>query len=586
MLKIDGKEVEIKKSGTILEVARDADIYIPTLCTLKELPAFGACRLCLVKIEGMRGYPPACTTPASDGMVITTNDEELNDLRRKILELLLSEHPNSCILCEDAETCAKYRTCPMKVGQITGCQLCPNKEHCELKDVIEYLGIEKVDYDFEYKDMDVERSDPFFDRDYNLCILCGRCVRVCEDIRGMGVLAFTNRGHETRIDTSFGKSHLELGCKFCGACVDVCPTGALSARATKWHGEPDATVSTVCGLCNINCGIVAGVKWGKLVETTPDSDSYTNGQLCVLGRFCIATITNHFERLKYPLVRKDDWLIPVDWDEAVESAVEGLKNYQPQDVGFILSSDLSNEAAFTLLELARALGTENIAIASDASSGFGGGNESGVSALCQLSGFDEEKLMKPEEIAGLKAVYTTQHLAAGGIATDSGAAAGGVDTDGSAAADGIATGGGVATSEKPEFLIVQDVFESGTSKAASIVLPALSFIETDGTTVSFDGTLRILRAAPEPYARARPDWKITNDILKGLGKEAIFETHEDVRSAFENGLKELPQPELQDLLSEKNWLPKMLKERNPSFSYRGVDLTRLMDDLKTVWEAV
>ena len=552
-MKIDGKEVEVKKGQTVLEVARDAGIYIPTLCTHHELPSFGSCRLCLVKIDGMRGFPTACTTPAGDDMVVTTGDEELTTLKRNILTLLLSEHPNSCILCEDKELCEKYRSCPMKAGQITGCQLCPNKEDCDLREVIEHLGIERVDYEFSYKHMDLERNDPFFDRDYNICILCGRCVRVCDEIRGMGVIAFTKRGHETRIDTAFGKSHLETGCRFCGACVDVCPTGALSARGTKWHGALDTQVSTVCGLCNINCGIVAGVKWGKLIETTPDHDSYTNGQLCVLGRFCIPGIVNHPLRIKYPQVRKDGWLIPVDWEEAFEAVAEGLKRYQPNEIGFVLSLDLGNEAAFMLLQLAAKLGVKNVALAGEPKT-YAGGNVFGVSALCETAGFNDGKLMAPEGLAKqgeLKAIYTTQDLAG---------------------------------AEDAEFLIVQDVFSSHSLNNASVVLPALSFMEVEGSVTSFDGNIRNMSPTAEPYARAMPDWEIARNILKAFGGKDYYAL-EEVRSAVDGELAKHKKPDVEEILSDRMWLPNFLKEnKDPQYVYRGMDLTDIIDDLRVLKE--
>ena len=139
MLKINGKDVENRKGQTVLEVAQEADVYIPTLCTHKDLPNFGACRLCLVKIEGMRGFPPACTTPANDDMVITTEDDELRRLRTGVVNLLLSEHPNACIVCNDRKLCEEYKDCGTKSGQITGCQLCPFRPDCELRKVIDYL---------------------------------------------------------------------------------------------------------------------------------------------------------------------------------------------------------------------------------------------------------------------------------------------------------------------------------------------------------------------------------------------------------------------------------------------------------------
>jgi len=558
-LKIDGKDVEFKEGQTVLEVATDAGIYIPTLCVHKDLPNFGACRLCLVKIEGMRGFPPACTTPAKDDMVVTTEDDELRSIRRNVVELLLSEHPNACIVCDDKKLCEQYRACPMKAGQITGCQLCPNKEICDLREVVEYLGIDKVDFEFEYRDVEVERCDPFFDRDYNLCILCGRCVRVCKDIRGMGVIAFTKRGHETRINTSFGKTHLEIGCRFCGACVDVCPTGALSARGTKWHGKLDSEVQTVCGLCNINCGIVAGVKWGKLVETTPDHDSYTNGQLCVLGRFCISGMVNHPLRIRYPQVRKDDWLIPVDWEEALGAVVEGLKKYEPREMAFIISQDVSNEAAFMMLQLAAKVGVEKIALApsSGDQKAYDGGNAFGVSGLCQAAGYTPDELMTPEDVARMagrgkiKAVYTTQD---------------------------------VVNIDDAEFLVIQDVYNSHSLKSAAAVLPVQSFMESEASVTSFDGVTREMKHASEPYARSRPDWEITRDILKAFEGQD-YASLGDVRAAADAELAKVAKPDAQGTTSELNWFPKHIRELgDPPSKYRGMDLTVLIDDLRVLKE--
>ena len=171
MMRINGKEVPCAKGQSVLDVAAAAGIYIPTLCNHPHLPPFGACRICLVKVEGMRWFNPACTTPARDGMVVQTEDEELQALRRSILALTLSEHPNSCIVCKDKALCAKYNVCPTKAGRVTGCNLCPAKETCELKKVADYLKLEDVGYELDYHYYPLERKDPFYDRDYNLCIL-------------------------------------------------------------------------------------------------------------------------------------------------------------------------------------------------------------------------------------------------------------------------------------------------------------------------------------------------------------------------------------------------------------------------------
>ncbi len=236
---IDGKKIEFDGKGeTILDVARAAGIYIPTLCDHDELESYGGCRLCIVQVEEMRGFPPACTTAAKDGMEVKTSTDDLMNLKRNILQLLLMEHPSACIICEETERCTEYRPQPYKSGSITGCTTCPSRYICDLRSVVENLGIKELDYEPQYKEIPVERDDPFFDRDYNLCILCARCIRVCDDVRGTSAITYTNRGHETRVDTAFGGSHIDSGCWFCGACIDVCPTGSLFPRLTKWTGAP------------------------------------------------------------------------------------------------------------------------------------------------------------------------------------------------------------------------------------------------------------------------------------------------------------------------------------------------------------
>jgi formate dehydrogenase major subunit len=353
---IDGKKIEFEEKGdTILDVARESGIYIPTLCDHDELESHGGCRMCIVEVEGMRGFPPACTTAAKDGMEVKTSTENLMNLKRNIMQLLLMEHPSACMICAEQEGCNKYRPDPYKAGRVTGCTTCPNRYTCELREVVEFLDIKDLDYYPHYKEIDVERNDPFFDRDYNLCILCARCIRVCDDVRGTSAITFAKRGHETRVDTSFGVSHIESGCWFCGACIDVCPTGSLKPRLTKWTGAPDTVEEATCALCGMGCQTQFIIKWNRVMGSEPGAlESEPNqGHMCVLGRFCIPSLVNAPDRLLAPHLKRDDDAVPVSWDEALDEVAKMLGEATPERIGFLGSPQMSTESAYLFHKLAR-----------------------------------------------------------------------------------------------------------------------------------------------------------------------------------------------------------------------------------------
>jgi formate dehydrogenase beta subunit len=251
-LTIDGVDVEVEKGSTVLQAAQSAGIYIPSLCYHPDLLPFGGCRLCIVEIENMRGLPTACTTPATEGMVVKTKTSQLQQLRRAFLQLILTEHPNACLTCHRRERCGPYDICLRHVAVTERCVSCPNNGQCELQHLVDYIGVEETYLPYKYKELPVDYSrEPLIQRDYNLCVLCGRCVQVCADVRGIGTVSFINRGINTVVGTAYDMPLQDSGCRFCGACVEVCPTGALMDVEAKYR--PDCDHESVAVPCKYAC---------------------------------------------------------------------------------------------------------------------------------------------------------------------------------------------------------------------------------------------------------------------------------------------------------------------------------------------
>ena len=310
----------------------------------------------------MKNYPPACSTPAEKDMIITTKDEELQELRSEVMKLMLSEHPYSCLICNNKDQCEYLRLTKVKSGRKFGCFSCPNKEKCEIREIVNYLGIKEIPYELTYKNLPLLREDPFIERDNNLCVLCGRCVRVCNELRGGGAINFVNRGPDTRISPAYELLHLDNNCQFCGACVDSCPTGALSSKNMKWVKRGDNYSTSICGFCSVGCGFNYYTIDKKLMESVPNKENPVNkGLSCVLGRFCTPPFINGNNRLKDPLIKKNDQLIPCEWDEAYATSIETLKKFNPDQIAVLISQDLSNESAYILSKFSKEiLKTNNI----------------------------------------------------------------------------------------------------------------------------------------------------------------------------------------------------------------------------------
>jgi formate dehydrogenase alpha subunit len=353
-LTINGASVTAAPGASVLDAARANHIYIPTLCDHPQLKPAGACRLCVVEIEGMRGLPTACTTPAAEGMSVQTETPIVQDLRREILRLILSEHPYTCLVCGRHERCGEWQTTIRKAAVTTGCENCPKNGQCELQELVGKIGLEDIPYPIHYRGLPVEKDDPFFDRDYNLCILCGRCVRVCQDVRQTGTLAFVRRGPHALVGTAFGQSHLDSNCEFCGACVDVCPTGALYDKRTKWAGVAETKSKTICPYCSVGCELEAWIKNGRLMGGRPSNESPVNhGQACVRGRFGLVEMVHAEDRLATPLIRREGRLVEAVWEDAIALAAEKLAPHHGDAFALLGSPHLTTESAYALQKFAR-----------------------------------------------------------------------------------------------------------------------------------------------------------------------------------------------------------------------------------------
>lgn len=351
---IDGLLVKVNSGLTILEAAKKAGIYIPTLCHLERLEPYGGCRLCAVDVEKMKGFPTACTTPIEPGMEIRTCTPELQKLRREILEFTLSEHPFTCLVCKDKQECTDFMHSTRKVNTITGCNFCTSNGDCELQDLVDYLELKDIKFPITYRGIPPVKDNPFYDLDYNLCVLCGRCVRICNEERNSHVLAFVERGNSTIVGTAFQESQVKAGCEYCGACVDVCPTGSISEKIGKWRGVPDKSVTTTCVMCSVGCKMNVNTRDGQLVQIGPQPGMRTDPpQLCLRAKFLPANLNQHPTRITSPLLKKEGRWIEANWKDAFNYLAVKLSSYRGSQFGLIASGQDTLEDNYSLQKFVR-----------------------------------------------------------------------------------------------------------------------------------------------------------------------------------------------------------------------------------------
>ena len=337
-LTIDGQSITVPKGTSVLEAARSAGIYIPTLCYDEDLEPYAACRMCIVEIDGMNGLPTACTTTASDGMVVRTDTEEVNSVRRMICEMLIADHPADCLSCS-------------------------SNQKCELQKIASYLGVAQQRLEKLEREPILDDSNPFFVRDLSKCILCGKCVRVCHEIRGVGAIELAGRGFESRIAAFADMPISESVCESCGECVDRCPVGALSAKNEIL--PPTREVKTICPYCGCGCGLVLGMRGKRIVNIRGDTGHPVNkGSLCVKGRFGL-DFTSAEDRLTKPLIRQNGKLEEASWDQALEFVSRRLSDIKathgPDAIAGLSSAKCTNEENYLFQKFMRAaVGTNNV----------------------------------------------------------------------------------------------------------------------------------------------------------------------------------------------------------------------------------
>ena len=344
-LTIDGAQVTVPAGTSVMRAAAAAGGAIPKLCATDSLKAFGSCRLCLVEIDGQRGFPASCTTLAAQGMTVRTESDKLTKLRQGVMELYLSDHPE-------------------------GCKECSAGDRCELHQTAEDLGVTTTRYGQDganHLHSTVDESNPYFNFDPSACIVCSRCVRACGEVQGTFALTVDGRGFASKVVASQDEGFMDSECVSCGACVESCPTGALTEKSLLKIGQPEKVVKTTCAYCGVGCSFDAEVKGQEVVRMVPSRDGKANrGHACVKGRFAYGYAT-HEDRITRPMIRSkitDPWK-QVSWDEAFTYAASEFRRiqaqYGKQSVGGITSSRCTNEEVFLVQKLIRAaLGTNNV----------------------------------------------------------------------------------------------------------------------------------------------------------------------------------------------------------------------------------
>jgi formate dehydrogenase alpha subunit len=337
---LNGAEIDGHEGMTILELAQQKGIYIPTLCHDSNLKPVGACRVCLVEDEKSGNLLASCVTPIASGMVINTDSEKVKEARKTVVELLLASHPDSCIICDKGN-------------------------RCQLRKIASELGIGHIEFDRVRRYYPIESANPFIEREISKCILCGKCVRACQEIEEIGAIDYAYRGFNSKPATVLDKPLEDSICEFCGLCVAMCPVGALTDKLSRYRGKERESVRTICPYCGCGCSIYLNIREQEIVSVSAAPESSVNNiSLCVKGRYGYDFVNNP-ERLTKPLIKRNDKFVEVTWEEALDFVSDTLnkikQKYGSDSLAGISSSRCTNEEIYLFQKFFRAaLGSNNI----------------------------------------------------------------------------------------------------------------------------------------------------------------------------------------------------------------------------------
>jgi predicted molibdopterin-dependent oxidoreductase YjgC len=376
-LTLNGVQIDAPAGAPLVEVIKQNGVWISNLCYIDGLVPYAGCRTCLVEIEGARGLQLSCTAKVADGMVVNTEAQPIKEARQQVVAIINANHSDRCLTCHRRVKCMPGDICLRDDVVTHRCVTCSKNYRCELQTTNELLdmGFENIEpwageargyYQTEQPDPD--RGNPFFEFDPQMCIICTRCVRACDEIRHTSAITLANKGYTARIAFGAGGAIDESNCDFCGACIDVCPTATLMEKPNKWIARTEDWTSTACNSCSVGCTISVGTRSGRAVIVKPDRiNPVSADQICVRGRFHYDAVDNK-QRLQKHLVRrgaKGTAQFPAHWGELIGYAAEQLKaiiaKHGGESVGVLGSPFNTNEENYLTQKLARdVIGTPHV----------------------------------------------------------------------------------------------------------------------------------------------------------------------------------------------------------------------------------